>query len=54
MTDNDKFDVLGVIVDRPTAEKFRELCKPDTAEEVIETFIKNIINGNIKLEQNKV
>lgn len=44
---NDKFDVLGAIVDRPTADKFREMCKPNTAEEVIETFIRNVIKSGV-------
>ncbi len=47
---NDKFDVLGAIVDRPTAEKFRQLCKPNSAEEVIETFIRNVISSNMIYE----
>ncbi len=47
---NDKFDVLGAIVDRPTAEKFRQMCKPNSAEEVIETFIRNVISSNMIYE----
>lgn len=51
MTDqNDKFDVLGAILDRPTADKFREMCKPNTAEEVIETFIRNVIKSGVAYE----
>ena len=40
-------EVLGVILERPLADKFRELCKPNTAEEVLETFVRNVIKANI-------
>lgn len=43
----DRYDVLGVILERPLADKFRELCKPNTAEEVLETFVRNAIKANI-------
>ena len=46
----DKYDVVGAIIDRPTAEKFRELCKPNTAEQVIETFIRNAVKSGVKYD----
>ena len=46
----DKLDVLGVVLDRPTAEKFRQLCKPNTAEQVIETFIRNAVKSGVKYD----
>ena len=46
----DKLDVLGVILDRPTAEKFREMCKPNTAEDVIETFVRNAVKSGVKYD----
>ena len=49
----DKYDVVGAIIDRPTAEKFREMCKPNTAEDVIETFIRNVIKSGVTYEAEK-
>ncbi len=46
----DKLDVLGVVLDRPTAEKFRQLCKPNTAEQVIETFVRNAVKSGVKYD----
>ena len=50
---NDKYDVIGAILDRPTAEKFRELCNPNSAEEVLETFIRNVIKSGVNYETEK-
>lgn len=49
----DRYDVIGAILDRPTAEKFREMCKPNTAEDVIETFIRNVIKSGVTYEAEK-
>lgn len=46
----DRYDVLGTILERPLAEKFRELCKPNTAEQVIETFIRNAVKSGVKYD----
>ena len=46
----DRYDVLGAILERPLAEKFRELCKPNTAEQVIETFIRNAVKSGVKYD----
>ena len=46
----DRYDVLGTILERPLAEKFRELCKPNTAEQVIETFVRNAVKSGVKYD----
>ena len=46
----DRYDVLGTILERPLAEKLRELCKPNTAEQVIETFIRNAVKSGVKYD----
>ena len=47
MSDLNSYDIVGAVLDRQTADKFREMCKPNTAEEVIETFIMNVIKSGI-------
>ena len=46
----DRYDVLGTILERPLAKKFRELCKPNTAEQVIETFVRNAVKSGVKYD----
>jgi hypothetical protein len=45
--DEDRYDIIGVVLERPIAEKFREMCKPNTVEEVIDTFVRNVIKSGI-------
>jgi len=41
--------VVGALVEEKTAKEFGEKCKPYTADQAIEAFIKSVVSGELRI-----
>ncbi len=45
--------MIGAVVDKSTALAFAEKCKPHETTDVIETLVKAVVNGDIRVSSEK-